>query len=192
MTPKKKSSARKTRALDRRGGKAGSRAPGLPGLELDELEGVLEFMDRHGLESLEFARGDLRLALKRSDRLAASGAASPDSAHAASASALGTENPGVVGQPQASAAAVAPAIAEHIIKSPIIGTFYTAASPDAPPFVKVGDQVQKGQVVCIVEAMKLMNEIESEVAGEVLRVIAENGQPVEYGEPLFAIRPQGA
>jgi acetyl-CoA carboxylase biotin carboxyl carrier protein len=77
----------------------------------------------------------------------------------------------------------------HIIKSPIVGTFYSAASPNAPPFAKLGDVVQVGQVLCIIEAMKLMNEIESEVAGEVARIYVENGQPVEYGQPLFAIKP---
>ena len=77
----------------------------------------------------------------------------------------------------------------HIIKSPIVGTFYSAASPNAPPFVKPGDVVEVGQVLCIIEAMKLMNEIESEEAGEVVRVYVENGQPVEYGQSLFAIKP---
>jgi len=77
----------------------------------------------------------------------------------------------------------------YIIKSPIVGTFYNAPSPNAPAFVKLGDVVQVGQVLCIIEAMKLMNDIESEVAGEILRVYVENGQPVEYGQSLFAIKP---
>ncbi|HUY13124.1 MAG TPA: acetyl-CoA carboxylase biotin carboxyl carrier protein [Terriglobia bacterium] len=77
----------------------------------------------------------------------------------------------------------------HIIKSPIVGTFYGSPSPDAPPFVNPGDAVQVGQILCIIEAMKLMNEIESEVAGEVVRLYMESGQPVEYGQSLFAIKP---
>lgn len=77
----------------------------------------------------------------------------------------------------------------HIIKSPIVGTFYSAPAPNAPPFVNLGDVVQVGQPLCIIEAMKLMNEIESEVAGEVVRIYVENGQPVEYGQSLFAINP---
>ncbi len=77
------------------------------------------------------------------------------------------------------------------ITSPIVGTFYRSSSPDAPPFVDVGSEVKKGQIVCIIEAMKLMNEIESEVDGIVVRVLVENGQPVEYGEPLFLIEPTG-
>jgi acetyl-CoA carboxylase biotin carboxyl carrier protein len=76
------------------------------------------------------------------------------------------------------------------VKSPIVGTFYESPSPGAPAFVKPGDQVEVGQVLCIVEAMKLMNEIESDVAGEVVKRIASSGQPVEYGQPLFAIRPR--
>ena len=77
----------------------------------------------------------------------------------------------------------------HVLKSPIVGTFFAAPSPDAPSFVNVGDQVHVGQVLCIVEAMKLMNEIESEFAGEIVRIHVENGQPVEYGQPLFTIKP---
>jgi acetyl-CoA carboxylase biotin carboxyl carrier protein len=78
----------------------------------------------------------------------------------------------------------------HIIKSPIVGTFYEASAPGADPYVKVGEQVDSGQVVCIVEAMKLMNEIESDIAGEVVKRLVASGQPVEYGQPLFAIRPR--
>jgi len=76
-----------------------------------------------------------------------------------------------------------------VLKSPMVGTFFASPSPDAPPFVGVGDRVSLGQVLCIVEAMKLMNEIESEVAGEIVRIHVENGQPVEYGQPLFTIKP---
>jgi acetyl-CoA carboxylase biotin carboxyl carrier protein len=77
----------------------------------------------------------------------------------------------------------------HLLRSPIVGTFFAAPSPDAPPFVNVGDRVHVGQVLCIVEAMKLMNEIESEFAGEIVRIHAENGQPVEYGQLLYTIKP---
>jgi len=77
----------------------------------------------------------------------------------------------------------------HLQKSPIVGTFYATPSPSAPPFVKLGDVVQVGQVLCIIEAMKLMNELESEVTGEIVRIYVENGQPVEYGQSLFAIKP---
>jgi len=96
--------------------------------------------------------------------------------------------------PQAAAPVAAESPAEstedlYIMKSPIVGTFYSAPAPNAPPFVKVGDTVQLGQVLCIIEAMKLMNELEAEVAGEIARTYVENGQPVEYGQSLFAIKP---
>ena len=77
----------------------------------------------------------------------------------------------------------------HIVRSPIVGTFYEAPSPGAPPFVKVGDMLEVGQVLCIVEAMKLMNEIECDVAGELVKKLVTNGQPIEYGQELFAVRP---
>jgi oxaloacetate decarboxylase alpha subunit len=95
-----------------------------------------------------------------------------------------------VNQPSAETPTAAEAAGVFFVASPMVGTFYRASSPDSEPFVKVGDFVEKGSVVCIVEAMKLMNEIESEVAGEIVSIPVENGQPVEYGERLFAIRPR--
>ena len=77
----------------------------------------------------------------------------------------------------------------HLVKSPIVGTYYSAPSPSAPPFANVGDEVEVGQALCIIEAMKLMNEIEAELAGEIVRIHPENGQPVQYGDALFTVRP---
>jgi acetyl-CoA carboxylase biotin carboxyl carrier protein len=161
---------------------------GLPGLDLGEIERVLAFMCQHNLEQFEFSLGDLHIALKRGS--AGPGHALPllPSGMPAVAAASGESvEPATAPTKSAPAAPVAPAD-EHIIKSPIVGTFYASPSPDAPVFVKIGDHVSKGQVVCIVEAMKLMNEIESDVAGTVARFLVENNQPVEYGQPLFAIR----
>ena len=77
----------------------------------------------------------------------------------------------------------------HVVKSPIVGTFYESPSPGSPPFVKPGDKVEAGQVLCIIEAMKLMNEIEADLGGEIVKRLVNNGQPVEYGQPLFSVRP---
>ena len=92
--------------------------------------------------------------------------------------------------PSAAVAAPAPEEGLQCVKSPIVGTFYEAPSPGAPPFVKAGDTVELGQVLCIVEAMKLLNEIESDVAGEIVKKLANNGQPIEYGQELFVVRPK--
>jgi acetyl-CoA carboxylase biotin carboxyl carrier protein len=111
---------------------------------------------------------------------------------------LATSEATVPKTPSPASAATGPAVPESagesteglfVMKSPIVGTFYSAPAPSAPPFVKVGDTVQVGQVICIIEAMKLMNELEAEVAGQIVRTYVENGQPVEYGQSLFAIEP---
>jgi acetyl-CoA carboxylase biotin carboxyl carrier protein len=171
----------------------------VPGVDLGQLERLLSFMSEHGLEEFEYAHGDLRIRLKKAitQPSAAPVLALPMPQAAAPqvilaqppASAPAAVSPQPVAAPPVAPAA--PSADEHIIKSPIVGTFYAGASPDAGPFVKVGDTVQPGQTVCIIEAMKLMNEIEADIGGEVVRVLIENGQPVEYGEPLFALRPSG-
>ena len=168
----------------------------VPGVDLGQLERLLSFMTQHGLEEFEYAHGDLRIRLKRA--IAQPGAAPVLALPVASAAMVqGVPAPAVAPAPATVAQSVpapsqAPSPAkeeDHLIKSPIVGTFYAALSPEAAPFVRVGDFVEAGQTVCIIEAMKLMNEIEADISGEVARVLVENGQPVEYGEPLFALRP---
>jgi acetyl-CoA carboxylase biotin carboxyl carrier protein len=158
---------------------------GLPGLDISEIERLLAFMEKHNLEQFEFSRGDFRVALKRGWD---GGSAPAPSRPAPSSGATGrpAEAPAT---PAAPAAPAAPVETQHIIKSPIVGTFFSSASPDSAPFVKAGDHVKAGQVVCIVEAMKLMNEIEADVAGVIVKSLVENAQPVEYGQPLFSIKP---
>jgi acetyl-CoA carboxylase biotin carboxyl carrier protein len=172
----------------------------VPGVDLGQLERLLSFMSQHGLEEFEYAHGDLRIRLKKAiaPPSAPPSRALPMSAETALPAAHLHAPHAVVEAPASSVAAAAappapsPAAEElHIIKSPIVGTFYAGSSPDAGPFIKVGDLVSAGQTVCIVEAMKLMNEIEADIAGEVVRVLVENGHPVEYGEQLFALRPTG-
>jgi acetyl-CoA carboxylase biotin carboxyl carrier protein len=163
-----------------------SRNSSRSGLDWAELNRVLDFMSEHGLEEFEYDNSHLHIRLKRPS-------AAPVMAPAAVMGVPVAPAPVASGvQPGASAPVAAAAAAEdlHTISSPIVGTFYAAANPESAPFVKVGDQVSSGQVLCIIEAMKLMNEIESDIAGEIVKIFPENGHPVEYGEPLFAIRKQ--
>ncbi len=168
--------------------RAGSAAPEV---DLDQVERLLAFMGQHGLEEFEYARGDLHVRLKKA--AANSNPGLQRSFHAPEIVLAGPAHSAVDEPAEAlareSAAEAGRAEDHHIVKSPIVGTFYEAPSPGAEAFVKVGDHVEAGQVLCIIEAMKLMNEIESDVGGDVLRILVENGQPVEYGQPLFAIRP---
>ena len=161
----------------------------IPGVEFSQLEKLLDFMASHGLEEFEYEHGGLRIRLKKASAStnAASRAAAPPALAAPTPMVSGTAPHHAESAAIPSSAAAAEDL--HIIKSPIVGTFYAGASPGAPPFVKVGDVIQPGQVVCIIEAMKLMNEIEADVSGELVRALIENGQPVEYGQGLFAIRP---
>ena len=163
--------------------------------ELEQIEQLLAYMSKHNLEEFEFENGDVRIRLKKPSAAPVYAAVPAPRAHAAPEIIVA----GAQGAPQASAAssaappahAAAPSASDdmHLVKSPIVGTFYGSPSPGAEAFVKVGGFVESGQTLCIVEAMKLMNEIESDTSGEVLRVFVENGQPVEYGQPLFGIRP---
>jgi acetyl-CoA carboxylase biotin carboxyl carrier protein len=156
-----------------------------------ELKELIEFVIEKDIAEFELERGDLKIRIKRAGEAAAPAEvrymAAPIAAPVPTASA----------QPAATAAPAAPKesapVSEEdlfMAKSPIVGTFYEAGSPGAPPFFKVGDTVEAGQVLCIIEAMKLMNEIEAEVSGEIVKRFVNNGQPVEYGQPLFAIRPR--
>jgi acetyl-CoA carboxylase biotin carboxyl carrier protein len=164
--------------------KQGSSA-GLPGLDISEIERLLAFMEKHNLEQFEFSRGDFRVALKRGW----DGGSAPAPARSAPSSGAFGRSADAPAAPAAPPAPAAPAETQHIIKSPIVGTFFAAAGPDSAPFVKPGDHVKSGQVVCIVEAMKLMNEIEADVAGVIVKALVDNAQPVEYGQPLFSIKP---
>lgn len=162
---------------------------------LEELRGLVEFLKANEIAEFDMEQADLKVRIKFAGGAVAAGSvaggfdAAQLSRLMASASA-----PVAASHAHAPAAAASPSVAAeenlHEVKSPIVGTFYESPSPGASPFVKVGDQVEVGQVLCIVEAMKLMNEIEADVAGEVVKRIATSGQPVEYGQPLFTIRPR--
>jgi acetyl-CoA carboxylase biotin carboxyl carrier protein len=157
-----------------------------------ELKELIEFLKEQDIAEFELERGDVKVRIKRAlpstapeTRYLAVPAALP--ASAAQGISSGTPPP----QPPPPEPAKATAEEDfHQVRSPIVGTFYESPSPGSPPFIKLGDYVEVGQVLCIVEAMKLMNEIESDVAGEVVKKLANNGQPIEYGQELFLIRPK--
>ncbi|GAC1416651.1 MAG: acetyl-CoA carboxylase biotin carboxyl carrier protein [Acidobacteriaceae bacterium] len=165
----------------------------MDGKELDELRGLIEFLKENGIAEFDMERTDLKVRIKFGSAGAAGGAALDTAQLAHLLAGAGAAQQGIAA-PSGATAPPPPAAPEpeeklHEVKSPIVGTFYESPSPGAPSFVKIGDTVEVGQVLCIVEAMKLMNEIESDIAGEVVKRIASSGQPVEYGQPLFAIRP---
>ena len=163
----------------------------MDGNKLEELRELVEFLKANGIAEFDMEQDDLKVRIKFAGEPAA---ASDGGFDMAQLSRLMASVPAAPAATAAAGTSAAAALANeleeklHEVKSPIVGTFYESPSPGAPAFVKIGDQVEVGQVLCIVEAMKLMNEIESDVAGEVVRRIASSGQPVEYGQPLFAIR----
>jgi acetyl-CoA carboxylase biotin carboxyl carrier protein len=158
-----------------------------------ELKELIEFLKEQDIAEFELERGDVKVRIKRTlppappaeTRYLAVPAAPPANA--------GIGVPSIATPPPQAPAPEPVQTADeefHQVRSPIVGTFYESPSPGAPPFIKLGDFVEVGQVLCIVEAMKLMNEIESDVAGEVVKKLVNNGQPIEYGQELFLIRPK--
>jgi len=169
--------------------------------QLQSLKDLIEFLKQQEVGEFELEQDGLKVHLSFAGHGRSAGNVDLSQLshllqHAPAAPTHGVAAPAHLPSVTAGAAAAhhAPAASEedglHIIKSPIVGTFYEASAPGAEPYIKVGDQVESGQVVCIVEAMKLMNEIESDIAGEVVKRMVASGQPVEYGQPLFAIRPR--
>jgi acetyl-CoA carboxylase biotin carboxyl carrier protein len=161
-----------------------------------ELRELIEFLVEKDIAEFEMERGDLKLHIKRGAGAAPVLQAPVVVAHAAPVAPIPAPVMASVapssGEPSAApsaAATTAPIDANlHVLKSPMVGTYYEAPSPGAPPFIAVGDTVKEGQVLCIIEAMKLMNEIEADASGEIVKMYVSNGAPVEYGMPLFGIR----
>ena len=173
-------------------------------LNFEQIKDLIELVAEHRLSGLEIERSGFRLRIEGGGRAVAapSGgeprsadhetpAAAPQSAEPASPAAAprAADAATDAATPAADAEDELPAGA-HVMNSPIVGTFYRSPNPESPPFVDVGDKVDQGEVLCIVEAMKLMNEIEADVGGTILKIYPQNGQPVEFGEPLFAIQPR--
>jgi len=170
--------------------------------ELEEIQQLIDVLIERGVDEFELERNGLRIRIRRGAGAAsnipgisvAPSAVVPIPAAIPRAPAAASPAPSAPAENHSSAAPAEASAEEttdelHIVKSPMVGTFYNSPSPDAAPFVKLGDVVRVEQVLCIIEAMKLMNEIESDVAGEICRVYVESGQPVEYGQSLFAIKP---
>lgn len=159
-------------------------------MDLDKIQRLLELVADSGMAEVKVEEGDFKLTVRATPPVAAPVVmAAPAAAPlAAPAAAPAPATPA----PAAPAPAAEPGSGAHeaLVQAPIVGTFYAASSPDSPPFVSVGDRVAVGQTLCIIEAMKLMNEIQSEVAGVVSHVLVENGQPVEYDQPLFVVETQ--
>ena len=156
--------------------------------DIDDLKQLVEFLKENQVAEFELDQGDQKIRLKFKQPEAPAPIAQVISAVPAMMAAGAPVAPVPVAAPVAAPAPADPDAVLHIIKSPIVGTYYGSPSPGAAPFVAPGDRVEKGQVVCIVEAMKLMNEIESDATGEVVKVLVSNGQPIEFGQPLFAVR----
>jgi len=154
-------------------------------LDISDLKEILRILEAQDITEFELEQDGVKLRVCRNS-VGAAPVAGAAQVHVA-ATAAGPPSTGAAPVPAAPAAE--PAENGTLVKSPIVGTFYRAADPNSPPFVAVGDRVKVGQVLCIIEAMKLMNEIEAEVAGEISKVHPENGQPVQYGDPLFTVRP---
>ena len=161
-----------------------------------EIKDLIEFLIEKDISEFEMERGDVKLRIKRATepQPATQFVPLPAATHA-----IAVQPAPVFGGPvavPAAASAAKPGAGAEIeselltVKSPIVGTYYEAPSPGSPPFAKVGDSVETGQVLCIIEAMKLMNEIESDFSGVIAKILVKNGQPVEYGQPLFAIQPR--
>jgi acetyl-CoA carboxylase biotin carboxyl carrier protein len=157
-------------------------------MNLDELKQILDIVREHQLTEFELEREGFKIKVRKDGLVDATMAPRAEPAR------LPAPAPAPIAAPREAAAAetageeAATEIELAMVKSPIVGTFYRAPEPGAPPYAEVGQRVKKGQVLCIIEAMKLMNEIESEYEGEIVTVYVENGQPVQYGERLFAIK----
>src|SRR6266516_5805684 len=164
-------------------------------MNLKEIKELIQLITEDAITEFELKRGDVKLRIRRGAAEVSQGANRIIALHSATVPvpqpplAVPTGHGAGTAPPPAAQAVPAPEDL-HIVRSPIVGTYYESPSPGSPPFVKPGDVVEAGQVLCIVEAMKLMNEIEADVAGEIVKSLVKNGQPIEYGQELFAIRPK--
>lgn len=157
-------------------------------MDIQFIRRLAELLEKSAIDEIEVVEGDSKVRITR--HIAPTHAA-PSVTHTQPvAMAAAASTPAIAPAAAPSAAAVEQPPQGYMIKSPMVGTFYRAASPEAAPFVEEGSTIKAGQTLCIIEAMKLLNEIEADISGKVIKVLAGNGQPVEYGEPLFIIAPE--
>lgn len=161
-------------------------------MDLKEIQDLIRFVSKSGVTEVEVEKDGFKIVIKAENKGEVNYVqAAPMMVSAAPQAVAPVAAPAPAAAPSSAPAPVAAPAADSglAIKSPMIGTFYRSAGPDKEPFVKVGDRVEKGQVVCIIEAMKLFNEIESEVSGTIVKVLVDNANPVEYDQPLFLVNP---
>ncbi len=157
--------------------------------DIQELQQLIDFLKENQVAEFEWDRGETRVRLKFQPSQSSQAGLSDLAGLLANARAgVAPAAAQAAGARAAEAAPVDPDAGLHLVKSPIVGTYYGSPSPGASPFISAGERVEKGQVICIVEAMKLMNEIESDAAGEIVKCFCSNGQPIEFGQPLFSVR----
>ncbi|MEZ0539103.1 acetyl-CoA carboxylase biotin carboxyl carrier protein [Fibrella arboris] len=155
-------------------------------MSTQDIQQLIDFISKSGLDEVKIETSELKINVKRSATPTVITAPAPASLPTALVAAAPTQP---AAAPVATPPAAAPATNQITIKSPMIGTFYRSANPESPMFVEVGDEIKPGKVVCIIEAMKLFNEIEAEISGRIVKVLVENATPVEYDQPLFIVEP---
>lgn len=159
-------------------------------MDLREIQALIKFVSQNSVDEVEINRKDFKLLIKKNPAQVTTAVVSAPTMVAAP---IAAQAPAAISAPAPAASAAAPAApaaTNYIeIKSPMVGTFYRASNPESPNFVSVGDEVAPGKVVCIIEAMKLFNEIESEVKGKIVKILVDNATPVEYDQPLFLVEP---
>jgi acetyl-CoA carboxylase biotin carboxyl carrier protein len=155
-------------------------------MDIRKIKKLIELLEESGIAEIEIKEGEEAVRISRMPA-AASATQPPQATHLATPSGVAAAAPAAGAETAAESAAQKPKPSEHVITAPMVGTFYASPSPGAKPFVEIGDEIKVGQVLCIIEAMKMMNQIEADRAGRVASVMARNGDPVEFGQPLFVV-----
>jgi acetyl-CoA carboxylase biotin carboxyl carrier protein len=159
----------------------------MPGMDIRKIKKLIELLEESGIAEIEIKEGEEAVRISRMPIGAAGAGAAPQVAHLVGPTAGETPSAMLPALPAAGSAAAKPKPSEHVITAPMVGTFYASPTPGAKPFVEIGDEIKVGQVLCIIEAMKMMNQIEADKAGRITSIMAQNGDPVEFGQPLFVL-----